>query len=100
MESHGFSVRTLAGFPTDPSSAERSSQIRTIVISSARRIASALGLIPKTLRGRARLKKLIFGRLMTVPAELHRGFAPVIELKEQPAGPVTTFKVFYTAAKR
>ena len=55
-------------------------------------------LVPKTLKGRARLKRLVFGRLREVPAEIPEGFATLAPLVPLERGPVRGFKVVYVRA--
>jgi SAM-dependent methyltransferase len=89
-----FDVTVDGAFPVDLPGAGP----RDRVASVARRTLQALGLVPSTLRGRARLKRLVFRNLSALPAELPPGFAPVEPLERQAAGPVRGFKVLYVAA--
>ena len=92
-----FDVTVEGAFPIDPPGAGA----RERVASAARRTLQALGLVPSTLRGRARLKRLVFRRLTALPAELPPGFAPIEPRERHVTGPVRGFKVFYvTALKR
>jgi SAM-dependent methyltransferase len=100
LERLGFSVETLVGFPVETSSGGTASRATTRLMTYARQLASALGLIPSTLRGRARLKRLLPGRLILVPDALFPGFAPVAELSVVAPGPIPSYKVFYSRARK
>jgi SAM-dependent methyltransferase len=92
-----FDVTVDAAFPVDPPEAGA----RDRVASVARRTLQALGLVPSTLRGRARLKRLVFQSLIALPPELPPGFTAVEPRERQAPGPVRRFKVLYvTAVKR
>jgi SAM-dependent methyltransferase len=73
---------------------------RDRLVSAARRIAVGLHLIPPTMKGKERLKRLIFGRLSPLPHELDDGMAPPSPLV--PLGtdaPTSTFKVLYAVGR-
>lgn len=91
----GFSVRVEGAFATDPPSAGAAPKIKGAVFGLARKVLEGLGLVPTTLRGRARLKRLVFGRLRELPAELPPGYAPVEPRVPQAQGPIREFKVIY-----
>jgi len=61
----------------------------------ARRALSALGLVPKTLRGRARIKRLLYRSLPSVPAELPEHFAEIASRTALQPGPAPGYKVIY-----
>lgn len=90
----GFAVTIDAAFEVQPR-ASGARKLGAEALSWARRVLERFGLIPRTLQGRARLKRLIYGRLLRTPAELSEGFAPIRPLHPVPAGPVTTYKVIY-----
>jgi len=69
-------------------------------VSVARRILQRLGLVPRTLRGRARLKRLVYGKLRRVPAELPRDFTAVAPRVAISLGAVRDFKVIYVTARK
>ena len=64
------------------------------------RALEGLHLIPRTLRGRARLKRLVYGKLLEVPAELPEGFAPLASRTPVARGPVRGYKVIYVTARK
>lgn len=66
-----------------------------------KKLASALGLIPRTMRGKKLLKRLVFGRLVRLPTEIDAGmarYAPPVPLQVGLAD--HRFKVIYLAARR
>jgi SAM-dependent methyltransferase len=60
----GFSAEISGGFR------EAAASWRERCLASLKRIAGRAGLIPKTMRGRETLKRLVFGRLTTLPPEI------------------------------
>jgi SAM-dependent methyltransferase len=70
LEPAGFSVRCFGGVPLDqPSPAQR-------LLRLAKRIAVRFDLIPHTMGGKKLLKRLVFGKLESLPAEMAEGTAP------------------------
>jgi len=89
---HGFSVEVYGAAPV----AARS--VWENAVNVMKRIAVGLGLIPKTMRGKARLKRLVYGRLSSLPAEIDIGEtceenAGIVPLRA--AGPVRGYKILY-----
>lgn len=101
LQARGYHVEIAAGFAlaatAKPGAAKRFVG-RTLPI--ARRVAEALRLIPRTLRGRARIKRLLFGKLRTMPRELPRDFAPREALAPLGTGPASNHKVIYVVARK
>src|SRR5438105_6153646 len=93
LESVGLTVTVEGAFPLGARLAGRA-----VVL--ARRALDALGLVPKTLRGRTRLKRIVYGRLREVPSELGPGFATEAPRMAVPRGPVPGFKVIYVTARK
>jgi SAM-dependent methyltransferase len=88
----GFDVSLSAAFPRGSGAAGDAAMVL---------IAVALGLVPRTLAGRARLKRLLVGRLVTVPLELDESFAPVAPpLPISSTDDAARFKVFYALGRR
>lgn len=101
LAARGFDVSVDGAFPVDPPSNSLKSRVVGLVFSAARRTLELFGLVPKTLRGRARLKRLVYRQLLAVPPELPRGFAAVAPRQPVPPGPVAGYKVIYvTGVKR
>lgn len=101
LESRGYVVETSAAFPLNDSK-NRGLTTRAIsgILPYVRRGAEALRLIPRTLRGRARIKRLIFGNLVTLPRELSPNFAAMAPLEPVAGAPVRSHKVIYVIGRR
>ncbi|MEK7765675.1 MAG: hypothetical protein AAB368_05500 [bacterium] len=89
LEAAGFAVEMRAGFPAD----ERRGWLGRLV-ALARRVAVALGLVPKTMKGKALLKRLFYGKLRVLGPELD-ATVPVRPLEPVTAFPVAAHKVLY-----
>lgn len=101
LASRGFDVETYAAFPVLPVAASGDGRsMLTARLPQLRRAAEALHLIPRTLEGRARLKRLLFGKLQPMPAELPDAFAPLEPLVPAGNEPVRAFKVIYVLGTR
>lgn len=74
--------------------------LKATSLSAVKRLAVALRLIPKTMKGKTFLKRLAYGALVPVPAELVPApkAAAVAELPLDNS-PVTKFKVIYAIAR-
>ncbi len=64
-----------------------------------RRLLAGLGLVPRTLAGRARLKRLVFGPLRTIPREIEAGFGVSTPLIALEPGPVRGYKVIFVTGR-
>lgn len=87
----GFTeVECLGVFPTGGGGVVHS------VISLVRRLAVTLHLMPRTLEGRARLKRLVYGELEPLPPEIATDVPIPTEMANiEGDDPVTGFKVLY-----
>lgn len=66
-----------------------------------KKVATVLGLIPKTMAGKKLLKRLVFGSLVRMPAEISRGTVAYVPPVALPAElPDRRFKVIYAAATK
>jgi SAM-dependent methyltransferase len=66
-----------------------------------KKVAASLGLIPKTMAGKKWLKRLVFGHLVAMPAEITAQTAPCAAPAPLPPGkPERRFKVIYAAASK
>lgn len=92
MESRGLTVRIEGAFPVQ----RRSSAVSRV----ARRALNALGLVPRTLKGRARIKRLLYGALPEVPAELPEAFADLEPRVPLGPGSAAAFKVIYVTGSK
>ena len=95
LEPAGFTVRCFAGVPL-----ERPSPVQRL-LRLAKRIAVRFDLIPHTMGGKKLLKRLVFGKLEGLPAEIAEGSAPY----DPPApiaadAPNRTHKVLFCEATR
>jgi len=96
MKSHGFGVIEMAGGTPLATVSMRQKILRPV-----KKIVVSLGLMPKTMAGKKLLKRLVFGNMVTLPAEIDANTCayekPVTIAPDQPnAG----FKVIYCAARK
>ena len=96
----GFRVTVEGAFPVAGRTARGPARWVGAALSLARRTLHSLGLVPRTLRGRARLKRLVYGKLRRLPAELPRDFAAVATRVAVSPGAVRDFKVIYVTARK
>lgn len=96
----GFSVTIEAAFPVAPADTGIVRRIRSAALRLLRRALEVLHLVPRTLRGRARLKRLVFGRLRVVPSELPTDFSPEAERVAVDPGATGGWKVLYVTGTR
>jgi hypothetical protein len=95
LEPAGFTVRCFAGVPL-----ERPSPVQRL-LRLAKRIAVRFDLIPHTMGGKKLLKRLVFGRLESLPAEIADDTAPYDPPTPIPANaPNRTHKVLFCEATR
>lgn len=86
----GFKGEVFAGFPV----AGRG--LKSRILGMVRKVAVGLNLIPKTMRGKEMIKRLLYGKLSPVPSELTEGlgeFYPPIPVDGRMAVP--DYKVIY-----
>jgi len=95
----GFTAEVFGTFPT--AAPTRGARRRQVVIDFLRRTAERWHLVPRTLAGRALLKRLVYRNLLELPSELRPGFqdeAPRTRLV--PGVDASGFKVLYVLASR
>lgn len=63
FRTHGFDAEVYAAYPVQEAT------VRDRILSSIRRVAVGLHLIPKTMAGKAFLKRIFCGKLVTLPPE-------------------------------
>lgn len=83
----------LAGFPAV------SSGVSGALVSLLRKTAVSLGLIPKTMKGKVFLKRLFFGKLTRLTAELDPNVSaspPIIPQKSE----INQYKIIYVLARK
>ncbi|MHB0984021.1 MAG: class I SAM-dependent methyltransferase [Sulfuricella sp.] len=94
LTKHGFDTEFFGGSPIDTSG------LKSRVLRLAKKIAVSLNLIPGSMRSKRLLKRLVFGRLVSMPRELRVGDARY----EAPVPidgrwPDTVHQVLYCVAK-
>lgn len=99
LEAHGFRVSVAGAFPLH-SGASTGAPWVAGMMSLARHVLETLRLVPRTLRGRARLKRILYGKLRTLPAELPPGFATLAPHTVVAAGVVRGYKVIYVTGRK
>lgn len=93
LESEGFRANLLGAFPVDNHS------LKNRTVSGIKQAAVALHLIPKTMKGKQWLKRLFFGKLSPLPAEVVDGMAdylPPVPLSDLTAA--HRFRILYATA--
>lgn len=93
LQSNGFRVEFYGAFSTSPKTAKEK------VISAIRKIAVALHLIPKTMKGKELLKKIFYGKLIPLREELEEGiceYQPPERISSDT--PDHQYKVIYSVA--
>jgi len=94
LESQGFAVQLLVGFPEEADSAGKK------IIGMIRRAAVSLHLIPKTMKGKEWLKRLFYGKMKPIPSELTEGLAVPAKLEPIESHPCTSgYRFYYAVAK-
>lgn len=90
MSGAGFATCMYAGFP------DVRRGLKSQILSGVRRAAVRLGLIPRTMSGKEKLKRLLYGKLTPLPAELEPNMGEVQALVPiLPGQVVTDYKVLY-----
>jgi hypothetical protein len=96
MKRHGFTVVEMAG-----GTPLARVSIRQKILRPVKKIVVSLGLMPKTMAGKKLLKKLVFGSMVPLPAELDANTCPYE--RPQPIAadqPNTAYKVIFCAARK
>lgn len=89
----GFEVKMFAACPVD------SDNFKDKMISIIKRAAVRLHLIPKTMKGKEKLKRLFLGRLKPLPDEICEGMASYVPPISIPHNiPNNEYKVIYAVA--
>jgi ubiquinone/menaquinone biosynthesis C-methylase UbiE len=94
LEKNGFKVEMYGAFSVLPKSAKGK------IIASIRKIAVALHLIPKTMKGKEFLKKVFYGKLKALKGEIEEGiceYSPPSSILSQI--PNNEYKVIYAVAR-
>jgi len=94
LQGNGFKVEFYGAFSAIPNN------IKERLISIIRRIAVALHLIPKTMKGKELLKKIVFGKLLTLPNEVEEGMCEYVSPVPIPHCSANyQYKVLYAVAR-
>jgi len=96
----GMSVEVCGAFPLAQPDGRPVGGLKQQVLMYARKTLEAMHLVPRTLEGRARLKRLIYRNLHKLPAELPRDFARIADRQVVAPGPVRGWKVIYVTATK
>lgn len=94
LERHHFKVDLYGGFPAEKES------VKSAAVSLLKRTAVTLRLIPKTMKGKEFLKRVFFGRLVSLPPEVVEGMAGEASLSPiSNDSPISGYKVIYAVAR-
>ncbi|MFC1491397.1 class I SAM-dependent methyltransferase [Nitrospinota bacterium] len=94
LRDHGFSVEPFGAFRVDEAS------LVSKIVSRVRRIAVALNLIPRTMKGKEFLKRLFYGKAKPLPPELEDGEEEACPLEPiSGEAPVSSYKVIYAVSR-
>lgn len=94
LRSYQFQVSVFGAFPTQGNTA------KDRLVSLIKRTAVALGLVPKTMRGKQWLKRIFLGKLAPLPREVGENMAllaPLEPLDSQASAPY--YKIVYVSAQ-
>ncbi len=95
LRDRGFQTEIYGAFPVVGDSPNER------VISTIRRAAVRLHLIPRTMRGKELLKRVFLGRLVAFPAEVAEAMAPYCApIPLPPNGPIRGFKALFAVGQR
>jgi len=89
-----------AAFPTGDEDLSVTKKLRGRVLALSRKMLARSGFVPKTLKGRSRLKRFLYYRQLRVPPELSVSFgstAPRVDLDDRNS---TKFKVVYLLGRK
>lgn len=94
LASHGFDTQFFGGSPVDPTN------LKSRALRLAKKVAVTFNLIPGSMKGKRWLKRLIFGRLVTMPRDLQASdFTYVPPVPLDGSRPDDIHKVLYCVAK-
>lgn len=93
FKKYGFSTEFFGNAPVD------SMSLRQRILRPAKKFAVEFGLMPRSMDGKKFLKRLVFGGLVEMPAEIQEGMAPYVDPDRlSPREPDRKHKVIYCAA--
>jgi len=94
LKQHNFDVELFGDCPV-----ATQGSIKQKLMSTIRRIAVVLGLIPKTMKGKEILKRIFFGKLSTIPGEIKDGkvkYRPPVPISSN--SPSSQYRVLFAVA--
>lgn len=91
---HGFEPSVFVAFPDRPAG------FKTKVLRGAKRVATKLHLIPENVSGKERLKKLLYGELQPIPAEVTPGMAEEVEWQPAPEGAISNYSLLFSYGQK
>ncbi len=95
LNDEGFVVELLGGFPVNASTP------RDWVVEITRRFAIRLHLIPSTMKGKQLVKRLVYGRLASIPRELQNGSSEALAPVPLAGNAASNgFKILYAIGQR
>lgn len=95
LSSHGFDTQFFGGSPVDPAG------LKSRLLRLAKKLAVRLHLIPGSMRGKRWLKRLVFGKLVSMPRALQAAdvqYEPPLPIDGRQ--PDTLHQVLYCVAKK
>lgn len=94
LVNNGYSTKFYGGFSAIPSTTKEK------IVAVIRKIAVRSHFIPKTMRGKELLKKVFYGRLVSLKAEIEEGEYAYVPPEPVPSDTVNSeFKVIYSVAR-
>ena len=94
LASRGFATELYGSFPINAAT------LRDRLLLAVRRFAVTLHLIPTTMKGKELFKKLVYGKLSSLPSELQEGIAePSALVPLVTYVPTSAFKVLYAIGR-
>lgn len=93
VRSYGFQPSFFVGFPI-----ARASLLQK-ALRPVKKVVVSLNLMPKTMAGKKLLKRIVFGKLHPMPADLRIVSLPTEEPEPWPEAPNTSHKVLYMAGR-
>jgi hypothetical protein len=94
LHENGFNVEFYGAFSALPKG------LKERIIALIKRTAVALHLVPKTMKGKEFLKRIFFGKLISLPPEIQDGMAeytPPVPIAHDV--PNSEYKVIYAVAR-
>ena len=93
LENQGFRVELFGGFP------DQKKGLKSKLLSFIKRTAVSFHIIPKTMKGKGLLKRIFYGPLTPIPAEITEGMAEFTEpARLSPNDPLSSYKFIYAVA--